>query len=145
MPGEGKKSKDSGNYYEREVVEWLKNLGLKKTKRVPMSGAIRSYPDDIVTEIPGMGNQTQVECKFRSVENDKTKMLRAMLGDADLLFTRRKNVDKDHWVFCRGIFLAKLIRILLVQNAALVESNEAQGVAVDNIEELLARVNKALS
>tara|TARA_Y100001938_G_scaffold149066_1_gene234684 strand:+ start:6260 stop:6697 length:438 start_codon:yes stop_codon:yes gene_type:complete len=145
MPGEGKKSRRSGDSYEREVVEWLKKLGLSKTKRVPMSGAIQSYPDDIVTEIPGMGNETRIECKFRSKTTDKTRMLRLHLGDADLLFTRRKNVDKDHWVFCRGIFLEKLLRILLAQNAALNASNDAQGIAVDNLDDLLARIGKALS
>lgn len=134
----------SGYKYETEVVEWLKAMGLEDTKRVPLSGATSDHPDDITTHVPGMGDQVRLECKFRGNEYDRTKTMRKMLGDADILITRPKGKTDEHWIFVRGSWFERLVKVVLHQNKALTIVGPSPDNTNDKIEDLLEQLRKAL-
>lgn len=52
--------KRKGSRYEREFVERCQDAGLV-AHRVPLSGAMAGYPDDVV-----VADQWRIECKYRS-------------------------------------------------------------------------------
>jgi Holliday junction resolvase len=139
-PG-GKAPRRSGNVYENEVVVFLKALGLGDAKRVPLSGAVRGFKDDIHFTMPGCGKAT-IECKLRGDDNDRTKVLRSQIGDADMLFTRRKGHPDDHWIFMGKEFFVKLVTVLLHQHETL---KEEVGLDVTDVEDALTSLNRLLS
>lgn len=137
----GKAPRRSGNIYENEVVVFLKELGLGDAKRVPLSGAVRGFEDDIHFTMPGAG-KASIECKLRGDDNDRTKTLRKLIGDADMLFTRRKGHPGDHWIFMSKDYFTKLVTVLLHQHQTL---QEEVGLNIEDIETALDTLNKVLS
>ena len=59
----GRAPKRKGDRVEREVVKLLTKGGVH-AKRVPLSGAAKGYPGDVVAELPGLG-EACLECKAR--------------------------------------------------------------------------------
>ena len=55
-----KRHKSKGSVYEREFVQRVRNQ-LLPAHRVPLSGAMRGYKDDVV-----VADVVRVECKFRA-------------------------------------------------------------------------------
>lgn len=60
----GKPSRDKGARYERETVRDIQSWGLV-AHRVPLSGAVDGYADDVVIEHPTLGD-LRIECKRRA-------------------------------------------------------------------------------
>ncbi len=60
----GRAPKRKGDRLEREIVKRLTEGGVH-AKRVPLSGAAKDYPGDVVAELPGLG-EVCLECKARA-------------------------------------------------------------------------------
>ena len=58
----GKSQRDKGARYGREVVNQLKSWGVV-AHRVPLSGAVEGYDDDVVVEADA--GDLRIECKRR--------------------------------------------------------------------------------
>ena len=84
----GKASRDKGAGFEREMVNWHRNLGMSNEdiKRVPLSGAAEGFKGDL--QIKGMLG----ECKRRKSGN---KRLYDWISqdDSDFLFIRDDNKE----------------------------------------------------
>lgn len=60
----GKKSKDKGYRGERYFVDSLNKQGIKVATRVPLSGALKELPGDVMLE--WLGAKRDFECKWRA-------------------------------------------------------------------------------
>lgn len=78
----GKFSKDKGARGERHFVNFLNEQGIA-AKRVPLSGAMKNFPNDIT--IDAMGGTFQVEVKLRA---DGFKEIYKWIKPADVLFIK---------------------------------------------------------
>ncbi|RME09036.1 MAG: hypothetical protein D6816_04840 [Bacteroidetes bacterium] len=87
----GKKSRDKGNRLERELVRLLCEAGLE-AHRVPLSGAVSGYEQDVVLEIGG--KEFRAEVKGRK-EGTGFKLLERWLGEHGFLFVKR---DRKPWL-----------------------------------------------
>jgi Holliday junction resolvase len=81
-------SKDKGARVERYFVNKLIDGGLN-AKRVPLSGAITGFPDDITLDWP-MGGTAQCEVKARA---DGFKEIYKWLKPATILFLKADRQD----------------------------------------------------
>jgi len=77
----GAKSRSKGSRIEREIVHLCRDAGFE-AHRVPLSGAVREYPGDLM--IDGM----RAEVKARG-NGSGFSLLERWLGKNDLLFLRR--------------------------------------------------------
>ena len=75
-------SKVKGNSFEREIVNQLRDAGIK-ARRVPLSGAVPGYEGDLRMAVGGLDRQT--ECKRRK---RAFGTLSAHLGSNDFLCVR---------------------------------------------------------
>lgn len=82
----GKSERRKGINAERELVHLLEDLGMK-AHRVPLSGAMANYKDDIVLE-----DESTIEVKRRK---KIPKLLKEMLESADYGAIRE---DRGEWL-----------------------------------------------
>ncbi|MCW5615848.1 MAG: hypothetical protein KIT32_12065 [Rhodocyclaceae bacterium] len=83
----GKPSRDKGARYEREVVQWHRDMGLR-AERVPLSGAARYQGNGGDVDVYAFGNEAAplvAECKIRA---KLPKCWRDWMGEADMTFMR---------------------------------------------------------
>lgn len=73
----GRSAKRKGSAYEREFVQKCIELG-HKAKRVPLSGAMKEYKDDVV--VGENDSQFRVECKYRA-DGSNFKRLHGWMPD----------------------------------------------------------------
>lgn len=104
----GKAPYEAGRRFENETVEWLDSLGLEDVKRVPLSGGVQGFADDVLFRVPGSTRLHRVQCKYGELA---MKTLKAAIGGADVLVTREKR-SKEKWVLMRGEYLETLVRLI---------------------------------
>jgi Holliday junction resolvase len=82
----GKPSRDKGMRFEREVVQWHKDMGVR-AERVPLSGAARYQGNagDVDIYLNGDHAPLVTECKIRA---KLPKCWRDWLGENDAVFLR---------------------------------------------------------
>lgn len=97
------KSKAKGDRFERAIVHKLQDLGLPAV-RTPLSGAVASFPDDIVLELEG--REVRLECKKRA-NGEGFKTLEKWIGAADVLVVARDR--QQPFVFMRWAEYERLI------------------------------------
>jgi Holliday junction resolvase len=76
-------SKSKGSRYEREFVERCQDAGLV-ARRVPLSGAMAGYPDDVV-----VADTWRIECKYRA-KGTGFKSLYRWLGEHEAIDVKAK-------------------------------------------------------
>lgn len=99
----GKFSKDKGTRVERYFVNKLLQGGLT-AKRVPLSGAMRDYKDDIILE--WLGENIQAEVKARA---DGFKEIYKWIAPVKVLFLKANR--KDGLAVIRLNDFAELLRM----------------------------------
>lgn len=85
----GKPSRDKGARRERELVAWLIKYGIP-AHRVPLSGAQRGYPDDVIAGFPS--GEVRIEVKARS---QGFKRIYGWLADCGAVAFKG---DRQEWV-----------------------------------------------
>lgn len=91
MPKGGKSARRKGSEGEREIVRLLRESDIR-AKKVPLSGAIEGFKDDVLV---GVGKeQLRAEVKRR---RDGWRELYTWLNGPDLLFMR---ADRKSWLVC---------------------------------------------
>lgn len=81
----GRKSRNKGNSYEREIVHALQDAGIA-AERIPLSGAAGgSFAGDIKVSVPVLNADKTMECKRRA---GGFKTLYGWLGENYALFVR---------------------------------------------------------
>ncbi len=89
----GKMSRSKGARGERELVNLLKAHGID-AHRVPLSGAMRGYPDDVIADISRTGSPERIEVKLRA---QGFKRIYGWLQDCYAVAFRG---DREEWIIC---------------------------------------------
>ncbi|MCP3678131.1 MAG: hypothetical protein GY721_11220 [Deltaproteobacteria bacterium] len=92
MPRGGKKSRDKGARGERELVNLLIGEGFTDALRVPNSGAMRGFPDDVQVTLSKHDTPERIEVKRRA---QGFKRIHAWLQNCFAVAYRK---DGEGWV-----------------------------------------------
>lgn len=87
IPGNsGRRSRRKGGDYEREVVNWHKDLGIH-AERVPLSGGAHYQGRNHDVDVYLAGADTPLCCEAKR-RGEIPKWLKSWLGENDILFMR---------------------------------------------------------
>jgi len=95
-------SKSKGGSWERDFVRVVQGYGLGAMK-VPLSGALADYPDDVVVTVPEtelvQGFELRVECKYRKTGTGFKRLYGWLEGSTDLALITDDLVVRrvEHW------------------------------------------------
>ncbi len=123
-------SKAKGSRYEREFVELVRTSG-HAAERVPLSGAMAGYPDDVV-----INGSVRVECKFRKDGAGFSRLHTWHPGPGHVLELTESNLcvySLDDWLErlrCEKLELAHTSSSVTPQQTLLRWLGEAHALAV---------------